>query len=87
MKKLSADRKLVVFSDSRICTDGINMWMRYWKQSAWTRDGRPLKNSDHWKVLDSTIADLTNVGFSAAFKHIPSHVGIYDNEKVDRIQL
>ena len=85
MKKLSADRKLIVFSDSRICIDGINMWMRYWKQNAWTRDGRPLKNSDLWKVLDSAIADLKNAGFSAVFKHIPAHVGIYGNEKADRL--
>ena len=61
------------------------MWMSYWKESAWTRDGRPLKNSDLWKVLDSAITDLKNAGFSAVFKHIPEHVGIYDNEKADRL--
>ena len=85
MKKLSADRKLVVFSDSRMCIDGINMWMCYWKDSAWTRDGRPLKNSDLWKVLDSAISDLKNAVFNVVFKHIPAHVGIYDNEKTDRL--
>ena len=35
--------------------------------------------------MDSAIADLKNVGFRAVFKHIPAHVGIYHNEKVDSL--
>ena len=35
--------------------------------------------------MDSAIADLKNVGFRAVFKHIPAHVGIYGNEKADRL--
>ena len=33
IENLSVDRKLVVFSNSKMCIDGINMWMRYWKES------------------------------------------------------
>ena len=60
-------------------------WLRAMAVSLRCLGRRPLKNSDLWKVLDSAISDLKNAGFNAVFKHIPAHVGIYDNEKADRL--
>ena len=39
---------LVVFSDSRLCVDGLNKWMDQWEAEGWTRLGNPLENADLW---------------------------------------
>ena len=39
-------RRLVVFTDSKLCVDGVNKWMDRWEADGWTRLGRRLENAD-----------------------------------------
>ena len=39
-------RRLVIFTDSQICADGVNKWMDLWEADGWTRMGRRLENAD-----------------------------------------
>ena len=78
-------RLLVVHSDSRLCVDGINEWLPLWRADGWTRRGRPLENADLWQVMWRALQALSTAGFGVIFKHVPAHVGIYGNERADRL--
>ena len=77
--------KLVIFSDSKYCIDGINISMRSWKIEGWTRKGKPLRNTDLWKVLDRALNAISNANVQVEFKHVLAHVGIYGNEQADKL--
>ena len=81
----AAYRHVVVFSDSSLCIDGINKWMKGWEIDGWTRDGSSLANADLWKVISRARTALLDAGIRISFRHVPAHVGIYGNEKADRL--
>ena len=76
---------LVVFSDSRLCVDGINKWMGLWEADGWTRMGHPLENADLWRVMRRALTALARAKIQIRVRHVPAHVGIYGNEKADRL--
>ena len=76
---------LVVYSDSRLCVDGINKWMDLWEAEGWTRRGRKLENVDLWQVMRRALSALAKADIKIKVIHIPAHVGIYGNEKADRL--
>ena len=78
-------RVLVVWSDSRLCVDGINEWLPLWEADGWTRRGRPLENADLWRVMRRALQALSAAGFGIVVRHVPAHVGIYGNERADRL--
>ena len=79
-------RHLVVFSDSQLCVDGINKWMDLWEADGWTRLGNPLENVDLWQVMRRVLTALKQTkNFQVRFQHVPAHVGIYGNERADRL--
>ena len=78
-------QRLIVFSDSSLCVDGMNKWVDNWKIAGWTRNGRPLANADLWRVLCRAKAALLQAGLQLILRHVPAHVGIYGNEKADRL--
>ena len=79
-------RCLVVFSDSQLCVDGINKWMDLWEADGWTRMGNTLENADLWRVMRRVLTALKQKSsFQVRFRHVPAHVGIYGNEKADRL--
>ena len=85
MNSMDTDNILVVFSDSKLCMDGINKWLGTWKLDGWTRDGKPLKNADLWRLMDRVLSALEQSRIKVRFKHVPAHVGIYGNERADRL--
>ena len=78
-------RRLVVFTDSKLCVDGVNKWMDRWEADGWTRLGRRLENADLWQILRRALSALARANISFKIKHIPAHVGIYGNERADRL--
>ena len=76
---------MVIFSDSRLCIDGITKWLPLWEADGWTRRGGRLQNVDLWKVIKRALATLARKEISIKFTHIPAHVGVYGNEKADRL--
>ena len=78
-------RSVTVFTDNRLCVDGVNLWMDKWRADGWTRAGRYLQNEDLWRTLDNVLTEYKSKGIHVRVKHVPAHVGIYGNEKADRL--
>ena len=78
-------RCLVVFTDSQLCVDGVTKWMARWEADGWTRLGRRLENADLWQVLRRALTALAQANISFKIKHVLAHVGIYGNERADRL--
>ena len=47
--------------------------------------GNRLENADLWKVMRRALTALDSKNLCVQFKHTPAHVGIYGNEKADRL--
>ena len=78
-------RRLVVFTDSQLCKDGIEKWMDLWEADGWTRRGRRLENADLWQVMRRALSALAKSNICIEVNHVPAHVGIYGNERADRL--
>ena len=76
---------MVVFSDSRLCVDGLNKWMDQWEAEGWTRLGNPLENADLWRVMRRALTAFKQAKLQVRFRYVPAHVGIYGNERADRL--
>ena len=83
--RLCDGKKITIFSDSRYCIDGINVSMWKWVQDGWTRRGKLLRNGDIWRIVHKALVSVKESGITIVFKHVPAHVGIYGNERVDRL--
>ena len=38
-----------------------------------------------WREIRSTLTVLEKENFEVKFKYVPDHVGVYDNERADRL--
>ena len=47
--------------------------------------GRPLVNADLWRVMRRALTALAAAKIQIRVVHVPAHVGIYGNEKADRL--
>ena len=47
--------------------------------------GRRLENADLWQVLRRALTALAKANISFEIKYVPAHVGIYGNEREDRL--
>ena len=47
--------------------------------------GHPLENADLWRVMRRALTALATTGIKIRVRHVPAHVGIYGNEKADRL--
>jgi ribonuclease HI len=79
--KFNYDR-LVIYSDSAYCINGITNWRYNWKRNNWWRDRaqtQVLKNKDMWIELDHLI-DSSKMEFVKC----SGHSGVKWNEYVDK---
>jgi ribonuclease HI len=76
--------KVHIFTDSSYVINGATSWMYGWKAKGWRKkDGEEVKNRFHWETLYSLIEDRGNDSIN--WHHVPGHVGIAGNERVDDI--
>ena len=82
---LAHQQKLVVHSDNKYCIDGINKSIQKWFMDGWTRRGKHLRNADLWQVMQRTLKAMKAAGLKVEFRHVPAHVGIFGDEKADKL--
>ena len=77
--------KLVIYSDSAYCLNGITNWRYNWKRNGWWRDAghkQELKNRELWMRLDALI-DMSYM----EFVKVAGHAGVKWNEYVDKLAV
>ena len=81
--KLSLNKvKIYVVSDSRYVVDGMNSWVKGWKDRGWKKaDNKTPENIDLWKALDSVKEKIGNI----EFKWVKGHAEHPQNEYCDRM--
>lgn len=68
-------------TDSQYLKRGITEWILNWKRNGWrAANGKPVKNQDLWKDLDTLCSTLT-----VEWKWVPAHAGVLENEEVDSL--
>lgn len=71
-----------VFTDSEYVAKGAALWLPAWKARGWKlKGGKPLKNLDLWKLLDTAM----DAHDSVEFVTVKGHVGIPLNERADAL--
>lgn len=71
--------KISIFTDSKYVMNGIESWIKNWKQNGWkTTSKKPVKNKNLWEKLDKEIEKHT-----IEWKWVKGHSGNQNNEKAD----
>jgi ribonuclease HI len=84
----SDGRKVIVFSDSKYCVDGLNSWVDGWKKKGWKKsDGGPVKNQDMWEIASELKTKLKSAGKHFSLVHIEAHSGHRGNELADSVAV
>lgn len=55
LNHLEGNREIEVRSDSTLMVNGINQWMRGWRQRGWRRATGRLENADLWMAMQEAI--------------------------------
>jgi ribonuclease HI len=70
-----------LFCDSRYVVQGINEWLKGWKQKGWRKaDNSPVLNAELWQTLDG----LLGIHRVEAL-WVKGHAGHTENERVDKL--
>ncbi len=72
--------RVIIYTDSEYLRNGITRWMPAWRRRNWRRKGGALANVDLWQALDAAIQ-----GHQVEWQWVRGHVGIVDNERVDKL--
>ena len=70
-----------ITTDSQYVKKGITEWMGRWKRNGWkTAAGKPVKNADLWRELDSAAAQ-----HRVEWRWVRGHSGHRENERADEL--
>ncbi len=73
--------KIIIHSDSKFVTEGIQNWVKVWKKRGWrTSNGKHVKHQELW----NTFSDLYDIVFPEV-KWVKGHDGNKWNEYVDQL--
>lgn len=76
------DLPVIVTSDSKYCVEGLNSWVKKWKNNNWkSSENFPVKNKDLWVQLDEIISEFDNV----KIEWCKGHAGNEYNERCDKM--
>lgn len=81
LKSLPGNTKVTLYSDSEYLVNGMNVWMRAWKNRGWTTAGgahTPIKNKDLWEELDRQGKNR-----QVEYVWVRGHNGTEFNERAD----
>lgn len=71
--------KVKVYTDSMYVRDGIDQWMKRWKENGWrTAQKTAVKNMDLWQKLDALASQ-----YDIEWCWVKGHAGHAENERAD----
>jgi ribonuclease HI len=81
LESLTRQSPVALYTDSRYLCDGIEKWLKAWKQRGWrTADGKPVKNIDLWQRLEAA-----RLNHDVTFHWVRGHDGHVENERADAL--
>ena len=73
-----------IFTDSSYLIQGVTTWMYGWQRNDWKKaDGEEVKNRFLWETMYRLVGERGRNSIN--WHHVPSHVGIPGNERVDTL--
>ena len=81
LKKIKAEAKITIFTDSTYLKNGITEWIKKWEINGWkSANKKPIKNKDLWQELNKLTQkkDIT-------WKWVKAHAGNPLNELADQL--
>ena len=73
--------KVILHTDSKYLMDGINEWIKVWKENDWRTSNKKLvKNKDLWEDIDKF-----NQFHDIEWKWVKGHSGDIGNETADEL--
>ena len=83
LEALTQPCTVTLYTDSQYVKNGITDWINGWRKNGWkTANGKPVKNQDLWRRLDSAIK-MHDVKWA----WVKGHAGHTENERVDRLAV
>src|SRR5262249_21331009 len=80
LRRLPADSRVQVVTDSEYVLKGITQWLPGWRRRGWrTSTGQPVVNQDLWETLDALVSDRVS------WEWVRGHAGHPENERADAL--
>ena len=81
LKKISGEKKIEIYTDSKYLKMGITEWIDLWKKNGWkTSSKKKVKIIELWKELDSLVKN-----HKIKWLWIKAHSGNSINEEADSL--
>lgn len=78
--------KILLKTDSEYVRKGIQEWSHHWVRNRWhKRDGSPVPNAEHWKVLLAKINEAQQQGIKFDVKWVKGHKDSHGNILADKL--
>lgn len=80
LKALPDGKRVILYSDSQYCVNGLTIWSASWERKGWMKNRQPMPNRDLWLALDEQKRRL-----NVEFRWVRGHNGDAGNERADRL--